>query len=403
MKSYGTVHYISGLNDSEGRFYALRKSAPAGDQLIVIQAVAVVPESNLGLEVVERCSPDWWRQFDYGLEIIQTLLQQIDFGRTTCRGYLIGPPNSPRIVFRPQCLPAITEIPWCPLVEERDIEITKWVFAEDRHGVWNGKEVDLFMGWDASNRHFLQRIMAGYRLLMERNLEHLTYRALGHVVRNGTSEICGIMTEPGYGRMVERSDKSAVYKAIAQIERAGLIYRGIDASNIIFNGEGQIHLLYISALARQPMDSSEQADELAHWHWERLENLFKELEAAPNPIPPPRKMQSTPIALPYFPAPEHGPKLILCVTVIVHDPDSMEKASGVDDARLPVQRHARPRDKSRIVEALVFDAPATGRSLGPFRPKIYARTTIPYGKANKLVQELLWAQNWPNGANRLTS
>ncbi|KAJ7452040.1 hypothetical protein B0H11DRAFT_1643282, partial [Mycena galericulata] len=132
---------------------------------------------------------------------------------------------------------------WCPLVDERDIEITGWLFAEDRYGIWNGMEVDLFMAWDWSNMNFLQKIMAAYRLLIERNLEHLAFPALGHVVRNGTNRICGIMTAAAYGRMAEYADKTAVYKAIAQIERAGLLFTGIKLSNIMLSDDGQVRLL----------------------------------------------------------------------------------------------------------------------------------------------------------------
>ncbi|KAJ7456982.1 hypothetical protein FB451DRAFT_1275503 [Mycena latifolia] len=399
MKDYGTIHYVSGLNEAYGRFYVLRKSTPAGEQVIVIQASAVVPESNMEAEDVTRLSPEWDRQFDYGLQLIQTLLSKIEFGRTNW-GHLLEIPNRPRIVAKNHPLPIITEIPWCALIEERDIEITNWVLAEERQGVWNGQEVDLFMGWDASNVHFLQKMMAAYRLLIECDLEHFAYRALGHVVRNGTSDICGIMTEPGYGRMVQSTDKAAVYNAIAQVERAGLLFTGIHLSNIMLTNEGQVRLLSICALARQPADATECAKELAYWHWEQLETLFKELELGPNPIPPLRKMKPTLLVLPHFPAPEHGLSESLNIYLIIdhHDPDPKE----VEEVTQAVQR-PRPRAKGGSVKVLVFDAPVSARSLGASRTRLLARATVPYRKPDKLVQELLWAQNWPNRANKLTS
>lgn len=69
-------------------------------------------------------------------------------------------------------------------------------------------EVDVFMAVDTSV--YLENMMAGYRLLIERNLEHLAYPVVGHIVRSGTAEICGLMAEPSYGRMAEYKDKSAV-------------------------------------------------------------------------------------------------------------------------------------------------------------------------------------------------
>ncbi|KAJ7938467.1 hypothetical protein B0H13DRAFT_1943177 [Mycena leptocephala] len=396
MKEYGTTDYISGLNEAYGRFYVLRKSTPAGDELIVIQASAVVPESHLEFEVAMKGFPEWDRQFTYGLHIIQTLLPTIKFGHTNW-GHLVGNDNNYRIIHKYQRLPLVTEIPWCPLVDERDIEITGFVYAEERLGVWNGMEVDVFMAWDESNAHYLQKMMAAYRLLMERDLEHLAYRALGHVVRNGTAEICGLMTEASHGRIVEHSDKSAVYKAIAQIERAGLLFTGIHTSNIMLTDDGQVHLLSLCALMRQPTDPSERAKEVDLWHWKQLENVFKELELGPNMIPPPRKQQREPRTLAPFPAPAHGLVFDVYVVVVFHLPEPgqgyLKEEENLDSRA--VERYNRPSTNNKgTVEVLVFDTPISARSLRAPRSRVLARATVPYRKPDKLMQELLWAQSW---------
>ncbi|KAJ7699316.1 hypothetical protein B0H17DRAFT_1049417 [Mycena rosella] len=350
--------------------------------------------------VATKLYPEWDREFDYGLEIIQTLLWQINFGNTDW-GYLAARgPNEYSIISRKPPLPVITETPWCPLVEERDIKITNWVCAEDRNGVWNGKEVDLFVGWEASNVKFLQRMMAAYKLLIERNLEHLAYRALGHVVRDGTADICGIMTEAAHGRMVEHKDKSAVYKAIAQIERSGLVFRGITPDNIMITEEGYVRLRYICGLARQPFDAVERTKELEYWHWEQLELVFNQLARGPNMFPPMRNLQTQLLSLPQFPVPTRGMALHVYVLVIVHAPDPREQAEAGTDNRRRVQR-AQLR---RAAEMLVFDAPVSAQSLRVSRPRLLVRATVPYEKPDKLVQELLRAQNWtnPNRTKRLT-
>ncbi|KAJ6578794.1 hypothetical protein DFH09DRAFT_1148330 [Mycena vulgaris] len=354
-------------------------------------------------EDATRLWPEWDRQFKYGLQIIQTLLQEIDFGRTNW-GYLIDNGlNNAHIVQKTHELPRITEIPWCPFVDERDIEITNWVLAEDRHGVWNGKEVDLFIGWDAVFMDFVRKRMAAYKLLIERDLEHLAYRALGHVMRAGTNEICGIMTEASYGRMVEHTDKSAVYKAIAEIQRAGLLFMGIDTSRIMLTDDGQVRLVGLCVLVRQSADPVERAKELAYWHWERLETLFKELEVGPNLIPPMRKIRPTPISLPPFPGPLHGPTINVYMIIVQHGPDVGEERSEVQNAARVLQQHVHRRTNGRRIEVLVLDAPASARSLGASRPRLLARAIGPYQKPDKLVQELLRAQNLPNWTKRLTS
>ncbi|KAF7373626.1 hypothetical protein MSAN_00573000 [Mycena sanguinolenta] len=392
MREYGTVDYISGNNEAYGRFYVLKKATPAGDQLMVIQASAVIPESHMAIEVVERCSSQWGKQYTDGLEIIQTLLPRIQFGQTNW-AYLVGNDNNYRLIHKHQPLPIVTEIPWCPLVDESDIEITHFLYAEDRHGIWNGVEVDLFMAWDASYTNHLQKRMAAHRLLMERNLEHLTFRAVGHVVRDGTAEICGLMTEASYGRIFEYCDRSAVYKAIAQIERAGLLFTGIHTSNIMITADGQVRFLSLCALMRQPDDPIKRAEECEYWHWEQLEKVFEELKLSRNPIPPPREQRSTSFFLPQFPAPAHGPKVNIFLVVIAHDLYSPVKEEQKDVKGATLAR----RNCGTRMEVLVLDAPISPRSLHTPKMRLHAYATVPYrklDKPDKLLQELISTQNW---------
>ncbi|KAJ7730258.1 hypothetical protein DFH07DRAFT_849203 [Mycena maculata] len=400
MKGYGTIDYISGLNEASGRYYVLRKSTTGRDELIVIQAPAVVPEDNMPVEKAMKWFPEWDRSFDHGLEIIQTLLPTLQFGRTSW-AYLVRRNNAHRIIYKENPLPAATEIiPWCPLVDERDIEITGWLYAEDRHGIWNGIDVDLFMAWDSTYVGLLEKSMAAHRLLVEYNLEHLVYPAVGHVVRRGTNNICGLMTAAAHGRMVEYTDKSAVYKAIAEIQRAGLMFMGIKLSNIMLTHDGKVRLLSLCALVRQPADLAKRASDLAYWHWEQLETLFEELKAAPNPFTTRRKLRRTPLTLPPFPAPVRGPSWMLWLVLIPHPaPDPCRDAHAEEDddegKRSGAVACARPRSNDKgSVELLVLDAPVSARSLRDSRPRLLARATIPYLKPDKLLQELLRVQSW---------
>ncbi|KAF8192800.1 hypothetical protein K438DRAFT_1935043 [Mycena galopus ATCC 62051] len=418
MKEYGAIDYISGNNEEYGRFYILKKTTPAGDQLIVIQASAVVPKSHMATEVADKCTPEWNKQYTYGLEIIHTLLPTIRFGHTNW-GYLVGSNNNYRIIHKHQSLyvicfaevsgtlpfyhrPIVTEIPWCPLVDEREIEITGFLYAEDRFGVWNGREVDVFMAWDTSYVGHLQKRMAAHRLLMERDLEHLTYRAVAHVVRNGTSEICGLITEASYGRIFEYRDKSVVYKAIAQIERAGLLFTGIHTSNIMITDDGQVRLLSLCALMRQSDDPIVRGKEFDYWHWERLEAVFQELEPRPNLVPPPRKQRPTSCFLPEFPAPVRGLKLVVYLVLVCHSGDPLGHRIKDDEDVKPrvLDRHNRPptnHNHKRTYEVLVFDTPISARSLGGPKTRLHARAEVPYhklDKSDKLLRELLFAQSW---------
>ncbi|KAJ7153449.1 hypothetical protein C8R43DRAFT_1001982 [Mycena crocata] len=354
------------------------------------------------IEIALRDMPEWARKFDDGLEIIQTLLPTIEFGRYNF-GCLVKSKDTYHIVHKHLVMPIITEIPWLTLVDEREIDIRGWAW-QTRFGVWNGAEVDLFIAWDASWVEYLDKLMRGHRLLLERNLEHLTYPALGHVLRKGTSEIYGLITAPARGRIFEHTDRSVVYKAIAQIERAGLLFKGIELSNIMLTEDGQVRLLSLSALTCQSADAAKRAEESEYWHWNRLDTIFKELEQSANPIPPLRDLKLELLRLPEFPSPMKGPIFNVYITIKVHStdcaslPDLQQDDAADAGAVQPYTR--RPFNEAEVefeVEMQIFDdSPMSARSLRAPRTKILARA-VPYRKPDKLIQELIRAQNWQRG------
>ncbi|KAJ7728862.1 hypothetical protein B0H16DRAFT_1428388 [Mycena metata] len=403
MKDCGTIDYISGYNEHFSRFYFLKKSTPAGEQLIVIQAEPVVTRSVIQSHTEIPCeSESDQRGFNFGLELIHTLLPTIEFGATNW-GYLVGSNNNYRIVAKTRQLEPITEVlPWCPLVDERDIKITRFLWAEDREGLWNGMEVDVFMAVDTSV--YLKNMMSGYRLLIERNLEHLAYPVVGHVVRSGTAEICGLMTEPSYGRMAGYKDKSAVYKAISEIERAGLLLTGIYTSNVMITHDGKVHFLAnsVCALMRQAVDPRERAKEIEEYHWTRLGILFKELEQGCNPHEPPRNQRTFSTPLPYFPTPVQGPIMKVWAVVLAHVSDSDQQTlKAAEETSRAVVRHGPTRGGKTpnidSLEVLFFDEPISPRLLRAPRTRLIVRPPAPYQKPDKHLQELIRAHNWQRG------
>ncbi|KAJ7756340.1 hypothetical protein B0H16DRAFT_1315140, partial [Mycena metata] len=329
------------------------------------------------------------------------LLPTIEFGATNW-GYLVGSNNNYRIVAKTRQL-CVSLLPWCPLVDERDITITRFLWAEDREGVWNGIEVDVFMVVDTSV--YLENMMAGYRLLIERNLEHLAYPVVGHVVRRGTAEICGLMTEPSYGRMAEYKDKSAVYKAISEIERARLLLTGIYTSNVMITNDGKVHFLAnsVCALKRQATDPTVRAKEIEEYHWTRLEILFEELkQQGCNPYEPPRNQRTFSTPLPYFPTPAQGPIMKVWAVVLSHVSDSDQQTlEAAEETSRAVVRHGPPpvEKKPNIdsLEVLFFDEPISPRFLRAPRTRLIVRPPAPYQKPDKLLQELIRAHNWQRG------
>jgi hypothetical protein len=79
----------------------------------------------------------------------QSLLSGIEFGKTNW-AYLIRSSGGHRIVQKERSLHKISCPLWATLIHEDEIEVTKWVDAAERRGVWNGKPVgkepqDLFV------------------------------------------------------------------------------------------------------------------------------------------------------------------------------------------------------------------------------------------------------------------
>ncbi|KAJ7161053.1 hypothetical protein C8R46DRAFT_1106367 [Mycena filopes] len=419
MQEYGSVDYISGWNESFGRFYFLKQSTPTGDELIVIQASPLILSRSFSsteyrrillslLSVVQSHTEitlpsDAEREgYNFGLEIIQSLLHTINFGATKW-AYLVGSDNNYRIVPRVPPLALITEVPWCPLVDERDIKITRLLCAENQEGIWDGMQVDIFMAMDTSL--YLERMMAGYRLLRERNLEHFAYPAVGHVVRNGTTRICGLMTEPAYGRMIEKKDRAAVgcNSPFPRSRTAGLVFTTLHLSTVMITDDGQVHFLMdsIGGFHRQAADPAVRAEDRDEFHWRRLELLFKEVEHG-NIYLPPRKQQPLRTHLPHFLPPAHGPILSLWGAIeLVHLSYSEEyvEEGQAEGSSKAVGRRGRVRtEKKRTlqsVEVVFFDdEPISARSLPAPRVRMTVRPPGPYQKPDKLLQELLRVQDW---------
>ena len=70
----------------------------------------------------------------------QSLLSGIEFGKTNW-AYLIRGSGGYRIVQKERPLHKISCPLWATLIHEDEIEVTKWVDAAERRGVWNGKPV----------------------------------------------------------------------------------------------------------------------------------------------------------------------------------------------------------------------------------------------------------------------
>jgi hypothetical protein len=136
--------------------------------------------------------------------------------------------------------------------------------------------------------------------MRDQGLKDLTFELLGHLVRDGL--VVGNVFEAPHGRLIEYSDRAAVYESIARMQRKNIIYRDIDSKEIYITATGVRFGAGISSVILiQDRDALERQAEL--WHWGKLKKLFEFLKNAPNDASTTRRMSSGELLIPRLPAP----------------------------------------------------------------------------------------------------
>ncbi|KIJ64388.1 hypothetical protein HYDPIDRAFT_112397 [Hydnomerulius pinastri MD-312] len=226
--------YISGHNDFEkGRFYVLWKNG----NFIVIQAepycrpgIQYDPAMPLGYYVEE------YRAFNYLKEVLQTMLDTIVFDSEYNWAHLVRQKdNTYRLVYTTKR--CVHNCPmWTKVVDLNDIEVTRITVGVLWEGIYEGKDVDIFIGWEDTWGSFITAESKGHKLMQSLGLGHYTFEVLAHVSKNGI--VIGLMTEAYIGRGITRSDRSAVFEAVAAIQRHGILMPMPRRSEIYITDQG---------------------------------------------------------------------------------------------------------------------------------------------------------------------
>ncbi|KIM41862.1 hypothetical protein M413DRAFT_27425 [Hebeloma cylindrosporum] len=208
------------------------------------------------------------------LEIIQSLLDRIEFG-TTNWAYLI--PNREggyTITHKERPMPKVTCPLWAPLIFEDEIQFTVWGTKWDRRGIWNGKEIDVLFATDETRFSYLDTTMRRMRAISGMDL---TYEVYGHLVRkDGT--VVGLVTEAAWGRPIKSSDRALIYQTAARLQSRGWVYFGSLHNHFLIAG-GKVRLIEPSALKFYSKDDTERLySDAERFHWWALNKLFWEFE-----------------------------------------------------------------------------------------------------------------------------
>lgn len=205
------------------------------------------------------------------INALQTLLSQLPFGRTN-RVFLIKNSGAWRLVDRPMRVSHMPMKDWgVQVVDEREVELTRWITVDRHEGVWNGRPVDLYRPPE-EQLFVIERSMDGYVAI--RGLG-LAFEVVALLAREG--HVVGVMTEPIIGRSMRWSDRRCVYEAVAKLQRNGFFYDYVNADGIVItdNGARFLHLQLIKPIP--DADAEVIAAEADRRHWRRLKRLFETL------------------------------------------------------------------------------------------------------------------------------
>ncbi|EIN05156.1 hypothetical protein PUNSTDRAFT_47000 [Punctularia strigosozonata HHB-11173 SS5] len=226
---------------------------------------------------------------------------------------------------------------FAPLVDEDEIEITGWDgrYPEIRKGLWEGREVKLWMACTDLGIKNLETITRAYHALRGLNV---TANVLGHVVRG--KHVVGIMTDVLRGRVPTYYDRSAVFEVLAKVQQAGLIYRQVGDGGFIIEEDG-VKLPWMTTFLFVE-DPVERASLAQRWHWDLGQGFFERLKFSSafdeDEIAPPV------IDIPRMPSPQRP---IRVYVAYLYCPDSFDRLPSFLDsllrgfasyARMPRQR-----------------------------------------------------------------
>jgi hypothetical protein len=206
------------------------------------------------------------------------------------------------------------------------------------------------VGWNESHMNDVNRAMYGYRLLEGMDL---TFEFYGHLV-GADGEIRGIVSEAAWGRMITEEDFSRVYRAVAKVQRRGLLYKAC-LTNRFMIANNKVRLLDLAMVdPRHALDPAMLEKEAEHWHWRELTRLFHEIRTIGpygNFRVPLHRFRSTYEDLECLPLPRSPERPLGGIMLYPnffanHYIDPWPEYVGIWERATPCHRRRRQKDKS---------------------------------------------------------
>ncbi|KAG2151015.1 uncharacterized protein EDB93DRAFT_1276796 [Suillus bovinus] len=292
---------IGGYSEHDlGRFYHLWKNG----EVLSVQAE---PYRRPGIDY-SQSSSESTRDVDssdkeayfYLQEVLQTMLDNLQFGTENNWAHIVRQKdNTYSLIYTRKEFVRLKCPVWTKKVNLDDIEITRIVDCALWEGIHEGMEVDLFMGVHALWSHFVAAESLGHKLMNEAGVSHYTFRLLAHVYKSGM--IIGVMCEPIVGRRVCPTDRAAVFAAVADIQRHGILLGSLLPHDILITDEG-VRFLNISCVQFYK-DHDQLAAEAETSHWAELAQTFGSGMIAPHTPLGSRARDALSYVIPRLPSP----------------------------------------------------------------------------------------------------
>lgn len=284
----------------QGRFYHLWKNG----EVLSIQAEPY-RRQNIDYSQSSQCwstrnfSSDK-EAFFYLQEVLQTMLDTLQFGTENNWAHIVRQKdNTYSLIYTRKEFVHLKCPVWTKKVNLEDIEVTRIVDCALWEGIHEGTEVDLFMGVHAVWSRFVAAESLGHKLMNEAGVSHYTFRLLAHVYKSGM--IIGVMCEPIIGRRVCPTDRAAVFAAVADIQRHGILLGSLLPHDILITSEG-VRFLNISGV-RFHKDHDQLAAKAETDHWAELAKTFGPGMTAPHTPLGSRTRDSLSYVIPRLPSP----------------------------------------------------------------------------------------------------
>lgn len=284
----------------QGRFYHLWKNG----EVLSIQAE---PYRRQGIDYSDtrQCwSPKNFSSdkeaYFYLQEVLQTMLDTLQFGTENNWAHLVRQKdNTYSLVYTRKEFVRLRCPVWTKKVNLDDIEITRIVDCALWEGIHEGMEVDLFMGVHALWSRFVAAESLGHKLMNEAGLSHYTFKLIAHVYKSGM--IIGVMCEPIIGRRVCPTDRAAVFAAVADIQRHGILLGSLLPHDILITHEG-VRFLNTSAV-KYYKDHDQLAAKAETEHWAELAKTFGSRMTGPHTPLGSRTRDALSYVIPRLPSP----------------------------------------------------------------------------------------------------